>query len=311
MATFGGRETDRAFLSLELRVHRCKTVKVMVTKKESLDELSRKFESKKIFLSQLGNELGKVLKGGDQSTKESRNSAKLMNSYLYSYPDMLNCFENLFTRCAQDVKEDGENSQEAVDDWSKKKSDLIGALFMVYGWMPTTMRLNSGEEPDPEKLKQVWAFLSGLSKEEANDILSTLNRKQERLETLKEMMGDSIVGLSKFMHFLKPSVFPMYDSNIASILGHNIKAVSNYITYTKSFHAALGRLGLSKVRYLDADCCPEDWKGKLPEEIKTFEQKFHYSMTPVRAMEFILFQEGREEKKKIQLEKSRKKKSGK
>ena len=107
MATFGGRETDRAFLSLELRVHRCKTVKVMVTKKESLDELSRKFESKKIFLSQFGNELGKVLKGGDQSTKESRNSAKLMNSYLYSYPDMLNCFENLFTRCAQDVKEDG------------------------------------------------------------------------------------------------------------------------------------------------------------------------------------------------------------
>lgn len=52
-------------------------------------------------------------------------------------------------------------------------------------------------------------------------------------------------------------------------------------------------------------------KGKLPEEIKEFERKFHYNMTPVRAMEFILFQKGREEKKKIQLEKTRKKKSGK
>ena len=52
-------------------------------------------------------------------------------------------------------------------------------------------------------------------------------------------------------------------------------------------------------------------KGKLTEEIKEFERKFHYNMTPVRAMEFILFQKGREEKKKIQLEKTRKKKSGK
>ena len=48
----------------------------------------------------------------------------------------------------------------------------------------------------------------------------------------------------------------------------------------------------------------------MKKKIKTFEQKFHYSMTPVRAMEFILFQEGREEKKedtagKIEEEKER------
>lgn len=277
----------------------------MVIKKGTFyEKLNAEFPPKKDFLKKLSDELEKLLADGGRSTKESRNSEKLMNSYLYSYPDMVDCIENLIKRYERGFEEDGENSQNAVDDWSKKKSGLVGALFMVYGWMPTTMRLNSGEEPDPEKLKQVWAFLSELSEKEVTDILSTLDRKRDDLETLKKMMGDSIVGLSKFMHFFNPSVFPIYDSNIALVLNLNFKAVSNYIAYTKSFHAVLERLGLSGVKCLNADCCPEDLKGKLPEEIKEFERKFHYNMTPVRAMEFILFQKGREEKKKIQLEKN-------
>ena len=273
-----------------------KGVKVMVDKKASLDDtLMGKFPDKEAFLKRLAGELNQVLGDSDQSPEKSNNAQKLMNSYLYSYPVMVGCFEKLFPRDERDARKNKGDSREKVGDPGEKIPDLVGALFMVYGWMPTTLRLNSGNEPNPEKLKRVLAFLSELSKKKPSDILANLNGREEGLKILKEMMGDSIVGLSKFMHFFNPSVFPMYDSNIALALNHNFKATSNYIAYAKSFHKNLRRFDLDGVDYINAAYCLED----LEERIKKFEDKFHYRITPVRAMEFVLFQEGREENRKI------------
>ena len=103
----------------------------MVIKKGTFyEKLNAEFPPKKDFLKKLSDELEKLLADGGRSTKESRNSEKLMNSYLYSYPDMVDCIENLIKRYERGFEEDGENSQNAVDDWSKKKSGLVGALFM-------------------------------------------------------------------------------------------------------------------------------------------------------------------------------------
>lgn len=102
--------------------------------------------------------------------------------YMTAYPILL---ESINT-----IREDGEDGVYAV-------------AHMVYGWMPTTLKSidmdalsDLGETP--------LCTIRGANC--PNDILNYLKRPP---------INNSWVGTSKFLAFLKPSVFAIWDSNVA------------------------------------------------------------------------------------------------
>lgn len=246
--------------------------------------LKRKFRSGEGFLIKLEDELKEVLR---EVKGSSGDSVRIMASYLYSYPSMLHRFQKLNTM---------------------NEHDLVGALFMVYGWMPSILRLNSGKALDSEKVTQVLTFLPRLQGEKTEEVwrvvdedLKKMMRRKEtdpkkgNLQTLKDMLGGSVVGLSKVLHFVNPSVFPIYDSNIARCFG-DFKEVESYVNYAKCFEE------VGRGFYCKEEGCKESdsWKKRMEDDVsdrvKFFEEEFGYRLTPIRAMEFLLFREARDGK---------------
>lgn len=123
------------------------------------------------------------------------------DSYFETYPIFIDYFKNL-----KKITYD-----EAV----------IGA-HAVYGWMPTILTLHE------ESKKAIPDLLNDAKKGE--------KLKEEHLETLKNWMNNSIVGVSKLLHFINPELYPIWDSNINGILfdaknGYKTNDIDRYIEY--------------------------------------------------------------------------------
>ncbi|MFP7655349.1 hypothetical protein [Chryseobacterium proteolyticum] len=103
------------------------------------------------------------------------------NSYLISYP----CFINYF---------------KLKDRLSKQ--DLICSAFMIYGWMPTILKKIDYTNID----KIVDLFNKAKS---SDNILTEIE-----IKSLKPFTNNSLVGLSKLLHFINPNVYPIWDSKI-------------------------------------------------------------------------------------------------
>ena len=103
------------------------------------------------------------------------------DSYIKTYPEFLKYFENI---SAGDLNE----------------HNLVIASHFVYGWMPTILHLNF--EKKGEVLKLLNAVKSGY----------LLNL--EELETLKSAINNSLVGLSKLLHFINPRDYAIWDSRV-------------------------------------------------------------------------------------------------
>ena len=268
-----------------LKVQLIDVVKVMTFDENIVSNFSTwEFPSKYEFLRELGKQFEKILNDAKHASDDSCDSIRLMNSYLYSYPIMVRYFE-----------------EEKLSKMYEK--DLVGALFMVYGWMPTTLRLNSGEKVDYRKLADVLAFLPKLQEADTEDIWQEVeddlkkttrrkkgaNAKKGNLQTLKDLLGGSVVGLSKLLHFVNPSVFPIYDSKIATVLNKHFTSVRTYIEYAKWFEA-VGRGFSCKEGACEED---SDWQRMFEATVKSFENEFDCKITLVRAMELFLFLKGR------------------
>ncbi len=116
--------------------------------------------------------------------------------------------------------------QEFLNFFSSKEiveyNDLVVGAHMVYGRMPTMLRLNT------KKVDTILLLV--------NHIKNGATVNIENLIMLQEMLNNSMVGTSKLLHFLAPERFAIWDSRIFRyIAGGNrptqIGKAVNYFEY--------------------------------------------------------------------------------
>ena len=149
-----------------------------------------------------------------------------IKTYTYTYEKFIDHFEEL-------RKKDKE-------EW------LVIGSSIVYSWMPTILNI-AGRDPKADKNLQKI-------KEDAIEGLNNISKNldgeslEKDLKKLKLFINNSVVGMSKFLHFSFPDEYPIWDSRVESVLYktaypkwdptksnyHRIKIIGNYMEYRKS-----------------------------------------------------------------------------
>lgn len=103
--------------------------------------------------------------------------------------------------------------------------------LMAYGWMPRIVRL------DPQHME------NALESCQQAQAVTTANRKAVMISAIADCLH-SVVGASKVLHFIKPDVFPIWDSNIeqfrkkdVALAYKHMDQVANYSLYVDEVHA--------------------------------------------------------------------------
>jgi hypothetical protein len=165
------------------------------------------------------------------------------DSYIETYPEFIKYFEMI------DVGEINEHNL------------IIGSHF-VYGWMPTIIRLDL-----TEKDKAIFLL---------NAVKSGHILKENELNILKNVINNSLVGLSKLLHFINPIDYAIWDSRIFK-----------YITKKKSTYGInnpkLYLDYLSEIKRLSE----HEYYYKLESLIS---RNFEYEIHPSRVLEVTMFE---------------------
>lgn len=138
------------------------------------------------------------------------------NGYIESYPKLLRAVSVLAR----------EPSEETA----------CGVAYLAYGWMPTTLK-----SVDFGNVAGGGAGLMRLAVDSstAGDAANTLDAVGDA-----SPINNSWVGLSKFLHFINPQVFPIWDSKIAKQFGYSYPVQYNrsdvYRAYLGFIHACSG-----------------------------------------------------------------------
>jgi hypothetical protein len=190
---------------------------------------------------------------------------KLKNIEIKSIIDKISCIENdYYFRSYNHILDYFESINEF-----KEKDIYIGGQI-VYGWMPTIFTLvkkNVGLENTLKILKNVKT--------------STERIDIKEFQELSKYINNSIVGTSKLLHFIKPQLYPIFDSKINSYLYKNY----NEENYNKTITINNYQKYLILIDNLieENDC--DDYK-----EIKTLlYDKYNYEITTCRAIDIIIF----------------------
>lgn len=176
-------------------------------------------------------------------------------------------FEEIFQRINIDRKDSYLLSYPFFIDYFRKIKTLdVGNIilwsYFVYGWMPTILKsIDLGKITDVVSILQIAKEWKIITKSE--------------LILLKEYLNNSIIGVSKLLHFINPETYPIWDSRIARFLGKksygNINNIDIYIQYLNDLHELKESPIISVLR-------------------KNIEEVIGYNITSIRAIEFILFQ---------------------
>ena len=133
-----------------------------------------------------------------------------LNSFIISYPSLLQFFQERDT---------------------VSSSDFVIATHMVYGWMPTMLELYTGI---PEN-DLAWASRLLTRVKTGNDITDT------ELERLIKLVNNSLVGVSKLLHFIKPDKFSIWDSRVYRYFyqekphNYRVNDISKYRRFVDTF----------------------------------------------------------------------------
>lgn len=176
---------------------------------------------------------------------EAKTTIDTDNSYITSYPHILSYAREIQTFSA---------------------SDVVRLSHMVYGWMPTVLDLHFPQ--------------GGLSLENAAQLLQqakdTGDLNTQELSSLKAMVNNSMVGVSKLLHFVAPEHYAIWDSKIYTFChgqqayDYRVNNVNQYETYQDQL-----RLLLDDERF--------------PAFHNSVNQKSGYSVSTLRALEIIMF----------------------
>lgn len=121
-------------------------------------------------------------------------------------------------------------------DFQNSLDVQIGA-YAVYGWMPTIMKGIERAKLEPLRaFAQKWK-----NRVEHKEAIDALKNKEIDLKSI----NNSVVGTSKFLHFVAPEIFPIWDSRIAAAFGilheYQINNAAIYPEYCNSIHTYLHR----------------------------------------------------------------------
>lgn len=84
------------------------------------------------------------------------------------------------------------------------EQDLVVGANFTYGWMPTILNFKSDE---------FSAAVSILNEAKRPERIS-----DESIQTLKKLINNSLVGVSKLLHFINPEVYAIWDSRVCNFL---------------------------------------------------------------------------------------------
>ncbi|MCG1036874.1 hypothetical protein [Polaribacter sargassicola] len=168
------------------------------------------------------------------------------DSYIQTYTEFIKYFDKINT---------GEINEH----------NLVIASHFVYGWMPTIIHL------DLEQKDKVLFLLNAVK---SGHILTV-----KELEILKKSINNSLVGVSKLLHFINPRDYAIWDSRIY-----------RYLTEKKSSY------GIDKPQlYLDflngiKNIAENKDYRKLHDLIS---RNFDYDIYPTRVIEITMFETDR------------------
>jgi len=163
------------------------------------------------------------------------------DSYLESYPFFTNYFSEL-----SPIEE----------------SNLAISSHFIYGWMPTIIHLNK------EDLVKVLYLLNSVKSGHIIDAKDSL--------ILKKCINNSLVGLSKLLHFINPEQYAIWDSRIYRYLTgkksqYSLSSPEKFLIYQ------------NEMRILAHDNSFKDFK------IRVFE-KLGYHISSMRVIEMVMFE---------------------
>jgi len=144
--------------------------------------------------------------------------------------------------------------------------DFVCGAHIVYGWMPTILDLYPGKQ--------------NISLEQGAELLTRTKQKgslsTRDIENLASIVNNSLVGASKLLHFTSPNHYPIWDSNIYYFIfgdkPHNnrVRKVSNYLEYISQLQKIKNQPDFSLFH-------------------KSINTKLGYEVTPLRAIEIVMF----------------------
>ena len=168
-----------------------------------------------------------------------------------------------------EIKEDDSyiNSYQEFIDYFKKiekieKHHLVISSHFVYGWMPTILHL---------KLNNLEEILQILNQAKTAKYLD-----KDDLKKLRCSINNSPVGISKLLHFINPEIYPIWDSKIYKYWSGNktisgIDKPENYLEFIEQINEIIKHKDFQEIH----------------ERIET---KLNYKVTPIRALELLIFQ---------------------
>lgn len=175
------------------------------------------------------------------------------NSYAQTYRHFINYFDTI----------------KQGDDNDINEHHLVIASHFVYGWMPTIIKLNLQDKDQVLRL---------LNDAKGGRIL-TVNE----LETLKSAINNSMVGVSKLLHFIRPQDYAIWDSRIY-----------RYVTEKKStYEIAKPQLYLEYLQGIRDIAQHQNYQ----ELHKLIAKHFDYQIFPTRAIEVTMFEADRNRQK--------------
>lgn len=191
-------------------------------------------------------------------------------SYLLSYP----CYVNYF-------KKKNELNSDDV---------LIGVGF-AFCWMPTTWKNKAEYSSNQQVSKETVEFINWVINVSptTHELRTDCGLDIKKLNAIKPFFNNSIVGLSKLMHFVNPEVFPIFDSHVYRFLrlvaGKGpVKAIDNsalnqqaaYCDYVKLVHQVIAEDDFKKNIDLYKNMIKVDGQTLFP-------------ITPVRVCEQLMY----------------------
>ena len=206
------------------------------------------------------NKLRKVKSKLCPSSRDQR-----MNHYLNTYCSLLKVSQSL---CKQ-----------AKCDPGFRNNAIVAIAHMAYGWMPATLKkCDINDDIQHEYGKTILDAFEVKTSGDARNFVESF---------ASSPINDSCIGFSKALHFINPAIFPIWDSNVAKsfeVYNHyQMKKTKVYGCYIEFCHSALDCQTVAEAvkQVQDLICCHED-----------------YEIEKIRALEFILFVIGKEQKKK-------------
>ena len=173
------------------------------------------------------------------------------DSYIKTYPEFIQYFKNIS---------------------NISKHNLVISSHFVYGWMPTIIELKFQD--------MEGGVLKSLNKAKNGAMLTV-----GELELLKSTINNSLVGLSKLLHFINPADYAIWDSRIYRYTtdkksSYGIGNTQLYLNYLSKLNEIESHVDFNEIK-------------------KNISAHFDYEISSKRVIELLMFEEDKRDNKKL------------